>query len=72
MCGGKNRGGKPRLEYDKQIKVDLDCHNYAEIKRLSQVRLAYRAASKQLVYQLQKQQNTTNVFSRIVMEISYA
>ena len=44
---GKNGRGRPRLEYDKQIQLDVGCGSYVEMKRLAQDRLAWRAASNQ-------------------------
>ena len=43
----KNGVGSPRLEYSKQIQRDVGCGSYVEMKRLSQDRFAWRAASNQ-------------------------
>ena len=45
--GGKNGRGRPRHEYDKQIRVDVGCNSYVEMKRKAQDRVAWRAASNQ-------------------------
>ena len=45
--GGKNRRGRPRDEYSKQIQKDVGCNSYSEMKKLAQDRVAWRAASNQ-------------------------
>ena len=45
--GGKNCRGRPRLQYSKQIQLDVGCSSYVEMKRLAQDMLAWRAASNQ-------------------------
>ena len=42
---GKNRRGRPRDEYSKQIQNDEDCRTYFQMKRLAQDRVSWRAAS---------------------------
>ena len=44
---GKNGRGRPRSEYDRQIRVDVGCSSYVAMKRLAQDRVAWRAASNQ-------------------------
>ena len=44
---GKNRVGRPRDEYSKQIQRDVGCCSYSEMKRFAQDRVAWRAASNQ-------------------------
>ena len=44
---GKNRRGRPRDEYTKQIQRDVGCSRYWEMKKLAQDRVAWRAASNQ-------------------------
>ena len=43
--GGKNGIGRPRYEYDKQIRADVGCSGYVEMKRLARDRVAWRAVS---------------------------
>ena len=45
--GGKNGRDRPRYEYDKQIRADVGCSSYVEMKRLAQDRVAWRAVSNQ-------------------------
>ena len=45
--GRKNSRGRPRQEYDTQIRADVGCSSYEQMKRLAQDRRAWRAASNQ-------------------------
>ena len=42
---GRNRKGRQRIEYVKQIIDDVGCIGYCEMKRLAQDRNGWRAAS---------------------------
>lgn len=44
---GRNRRGRPRLEYIKQIVCDMGCQSYVELKRKAERREEWRAAANQ-------------------------
>ena len=47
LVEGSNGRGRPRLQYLRQIAEDVGCDTYEGIKRLSQRRGEWRAASNQ-------------------------
>ena len=47
LVEGSNGRGRPRLQYLRQIADDVGCDTYEGIKRLSQRRGEWRAASNQ-------------------------
>ena len=44
---GKNHRGRPRLDYMKQLMVDMNCTSYCELKRKAEKREEWRAAANQ-------------------------
>jgi hypothetical protein len=44
---GKNYRGRPRLEYIEQIRKDVECNTYSEMKGMVEDRTGWRAASYQ-------------------------
>ena len=44
---GKNHRGRPRFDYMKQLKVDMNCTSYCELKRKAEKREEWQAAPDQ-------------------------
>ena len=44
---GKNYRGRPRTNYEKQVMEDTNARSYEGMKRLTDNRIAWRAATNQ-------------------------